>query len=247
MQPLSTRWALRTEMVCKTNQVYIFYKHSSYWYSKSLKCLPQTNPNMHINTTNTTKSQNPKIHIWNHSPTKYRQWRPSSSTVMFPRWRSIPAQAQTHTSQYGGRGGSGTEMCYLYFHTSWRGGGGGGGGKQCVTCISQTLSTAKQSESFVSFTLESLCSHPKCKQIKWKWHPSMNGTQPAEPAYCISDCASHHPQRWEAEHTIQPQSQHTNSSKNTKDTLKCCHTLHSLCGGLSSAIVNLLHSSTQPP
>ena len=126
MQPLSTRWALCTEMVCKTNQVYIFYKHSSYWYSKSLKCLPQTNPNMHINTTNTTKSQNPKIHIWNHSPTKYRQWQPSSSTVMFPQWRSIPAQAQTHTSQYGGRGGSGTEMCYLYFHTSWRGRGGGG-------------------------------------------------------------------------------------------------------------------------
>ena len=26
----------------------------------------------------------------------------------------------------------------------------------------------------------------------------MNGTQPAEPAHCISDCASHHPQRWEA-------------------------------------------------
>ena len=51
MQPLSTRWALCTEMVCKTNQVYIFYKHFSYWYSKSLKYLPQTNPNMHINTT----------------------------------------------------------------------------------------------------------------------------------------------------------------------------------------------------
>ena len=29
---------------------------------------------------------------------------------------------------------SGTEMCYLYFHTS-----GHGGGEECVTCISQTL------------------------------------------------------------------------------------------------------------
>ena len=148
---------------------------------------------------------------------------------MFPRWRSIPAQVQTHISGHGGRGGSGTEMCYLYFHTSWHGRrrGGGVGGRKVLLVFHKHYQQQNSLRASLVLQWSPFSATLSVKQIKWKWYPSRNGTQPAEPAHCISDCASHHPQRWEAEHTTQPQSQHTNSSKNTKDALKCCHTLHS--------------------
>ena len=87
MQPLSTRRALCTETVCKTNQIYIFYKHFSYWYSKSLNCLPQTNPQ------NTTKSQNPKnLHV------KSLTNKISAVTAQFKHSNVSPMKINTCTS-----------------------------------------------------------------------------------------------------------------------------------------------------